>query len=444
MTSRNTTIGARPRNRIARGVGCAIAGLVVGIAGTGFASGSSGSPPIDACVGKLAGHVRIIDATGRCTALERPLSWNVAGPPGPAGAQGATGAPGEPGPVGPAGPRGEPGEQGVPGPAGPAGPAGEPGPQGPAGAGVVSYDDLDGLACRTGTPRAGTIAITYDTTGVATTRCVASDLHRLDVELTGSGVGTVASDSGGLTCPTTCDAEYGMGESVELTASTSGANRFVGWSGACSGSVPTCTVVIDGGRTAVAEFAALRTIEVSTTGAGAGTVTSSPAGVSCDPTCAAQFDHGETVVLTAQPSGASSFAGWSGACSGTQPTCSITADGDKAVSARFENPAHVRLRAVYVPDCQPLLGCPTAGGVLRIVQPRPEPPCSVESSGSGTIARDCGPFVYTTGTMVTVQAATLGAGRFGGWTSGPCTGSPSPSCSFSLSGDVIVTYRFES
>ncbi|HEY7289537.1 MAG TPA: IPT/TIG domain-containing protein [Vicinamibacterales bacterium] len=66
--------------------------------------------------------------------------------------------------------------QGAPGPPGPAGPAGVAGPVGPAGprgpAGVfASFDALAGLGC-TRDSSAGKIQLTYDSTGIATLRCV--------------------------------------------------------------------------------------------------------------------------------------------------------------------------------------------------------------------------------------------------------------------------------
>ena len=61
-----------------------------------------------------------------------------------------------------------------------------------------------------------------------------------------------------------------------------------------------------------------RTLTVAKSGTGAGTVTSSPAGINCGATCSANFNNGSSVTLTASPATGSSFAGWSGGgCSGT-------------------------------------------------------------------------------------------------------------------------------
>ena len=73
------------------------------------------------------------------------------------------------------------------------------------------------------------------------------------------------------------------------------------------------------------------------TGRGAGTVTSSPAGIACGATCVATFANGTTVRLTATRSGRSRFAGWSGDCSGTG-VCVLSMTANHAVSARFLRP----------------------------------------------------------------------------------------------------------
>jgi len=54
------------------------------------------------------------------------------------------------------------------------------------------------------------------------------------------------------------------------------------------------------------------TLTVTESGTGIGTVTSSPAGISCVATCSASFAAGTTVTLTAAPAAGSVFSGWSG------------------------------------------------------------------------------------------------------------------------------------
>jgi Divergent InlB B-repeat domain len=79
-----------------------------------------------------------------------------------------------------------------------------------------------------------------------------------------------------------------------------------------------------------------RTLSVSKTGSGSGTVTSSPAGINCGGDCSQSYATGTEVTLTATPAAGSSFTGWSGGgCSGTG-TCVVTLSANQSVSAGFD------------------------------------------------------------------------------------------------------------
>ncbi len=72
-----------------------------------------------------------------------------------------------------------------------------------------------------------------------------------------------------------------------------------------------------------------------TTGSGSGTVTSSPAGITCGADCSEQFSVGTLVTLTATPSPGATFDGWfGGGCSGTG-NCKVIMNNDLIVSAAF-------------------------------------------------------------------------------------------------------------
>jgi hypothetical protein len=75
-------------------------------------------------------------------------------------------------------------------------------------------------------------------------------------------------------------------------------------------------------------------LDVTKTGAGSGTVTSSPPGIDCGADCSESFNRGTIVSLTPTPASGSSFGGWSGACTGTG-TCQVTMDAGKSVAASF-------------------------------------------------------------------------------------------------------------
>jgi len=76
------------------------------------------------------------------------------------------------------------------------------------------------------------------------------------------------------------------------------------------------------------------TLTVKLAGTGSGTVTSTPAGISCKPTCSASFASGTKVKLTLSAAKGSYFAGWSGACKGTS-ACTITMNSNLSATATF-------------------------------------------------------------------------------------------------------------
>jgi hypothetical protein len=68
---------------------------------------------------------------------------------------------------------------------------------------------------------------------------------------------------------------------------------------------------------------------------GNGNVTSTPAGINCGSTCAADFPAGTKVTLTAKSDAGASFTGWGNACSGTATTCDVTLNAAANASATF-------------------------------------------------------------------------------------------------------------
>ncbi len=168
----------------------------------------------------------------------------------------------------------------------------------------------------------------------------------LSVSKSGSGSGTVASSPAGIDCGTTCSTPFASGTSVTLTASPTTGSSFTGWSGSgCSGT-STCTVTMSEARAVNAEFAVVPpgsfNLAVTKSGTGAGTVSSSPAGIDCGSDCSETLADGSSVTLTAAPAAGSSFTGWSGAgCSG-KSTCTVVMSEARAVDAKFtKKPSNV-------------------------------------------------------------------------------------------------------
>jgi hypothetical protein len=78
---------------------------------------------------------------------------------------------------------------------------------------------------------------------------------------------------------------------------------------------------------------ALTTSVIST--GGQGTISSDPIGIDCPASCTTTFDQPTSVTFTAHPALGSRFAGWSGACTNTDLSCTITIDAAKSISASF-------------------------------------------------------------------------------------------------------------
>lgn len=71
-------------------------------------------------------------------------------------------------------------------------------------------------------------------------------LYNLNVAKTGYGQGTVSAKKTPINCGTTCGADFSTGQTVKLKAKAAQGSKFAGWSGACSGTKKTCSIVVGG------------------------------------------------------------------------------------------------------------------------------------------------------------------------------------------------------
>jgi len=107
--------------------------------------------------------------------------------------------------------------------------------------------------------------------------------------------------------------------------------------------------------------AATFNLTVTTDGPGTGTVISVPAGIDCGTDCSESYTENTIVSLTASPAVGASFAGWSGACSGTD-SCSVTMDAETSVTAMFvEYSVDCSSYVVYSPGPAPIMTPSTTG-----------------------------------------------------------------------------------
>jgi hypothetical protein len=152
----------------------------------------------------------------------------------------------------------------------------------------------------------------------------------LTVTKAGTGTGTVTSRPPVIDCGTTCTAEFEEGELVKLTAAPEPGFEFVGWSGGGCTGTGVCEVSMAAAQNVTAEFRPPEfSFAVTKSGNGSGTVTCN--GVAC----AAKYPTGTKVTLMAAPDSGSTFGGWAGGgCTGTG-TCTVTVEGNTAITAKF-------------------------------------------------------------------------------------------------------------
>lgn len=167
--------------------------------------------------------------------------------------------------------------------------------------------------------------------------------------------------------------------------------------------------------------------ELKTTLAGAGSVLSTPWGISCtstaDISCSANFDNGTAVTLTATPASGYQFTGWGGVCAGTS-TCSVSMSAAKLVTATFS--------VAPAPTPAATLGLTTivtGTGTVAVTGSGVSFNCATATC-STQIARD---------TVVSLAATAPTGWAFSSWT-GACTGSAT--CSVTMSEAKSVTATF--
>ncbi len=213
-----------------------------------------------------------------------------------------------------------------------------------------------------------TVALTSDTSVAAQFDLapVVVPSYPLTVTKSGAGSGTVAG--GSINCGTTCSQTLDQNTTITLTATPASGSTFSGWSGACNGT-GSCTVTMTSATAVTASFAVIPpstySLTVSTTGTGSGTVAGGS--INCGTTCTQTSTSGTVVTLTATAASGSTFNGWSGACSGSSPTCNVTLTANASVTASFTQ------NVVVTPPA------PTPSGVWYASP-------TGSSSGAGTLA----------------------------------------------------------
>ncbi|MFC6920217.1 InlB B-repeat-containing protein [Meiothermus taiwanensis] len=213
----------------------------------------------------------------------------------------------------------------------------------------------------------------------------------------------------------------GTGQSVSSADAgqyfTTPPNVFFGGSTYVASPATQSFVVPGGGNpTFIVEYRLGRILTINKSGAGSGSVSSTPAGISCGSTCEFAFADGASVTLTPTPAAGSVFAGWGGACSGTG-SCTVTMSSAQTVTATFNT-------------------APTQALTV-----------SKSGSGTGTVSSNpaginCGANCtanFAQNSTVALSAVADSGSNFTGW-SGACSGTGT--CSVTMDAAKSVTATF--
>jgi uncharacterized repeat protein (TIGR02543 family) len=169
--------------------------------------------------------------------------------------------------------------------------------------------------------------------------------YPLTVSNTGNGQGRVTSAPAGIDCGALCSADFGYDDMVVLQATPSSGHTFEGWGGDCSG-LAECVVLTYQARQITAQFSRPNDVQLSLVAQGGGGISIQTGGsdTPCANTCQTRVTYGSAVTFTATPSAGHVFKGWTGACSGQTPTCTLTLEQDTQVTASFISEKQLRIQ----------------------------------------------------------------------------------------------------
>ena len=193
---------------------------------------------------------------------------------------------------------------------------------------------------------------------------------------------------------------YNQDDSVTLTATPATGFTFTGWTGDITTTTNPTTITITGNMIVTANFARTPvTLTLTASPSDAGTIVPNPTG---------QYYYGDTVQLTAAANGGYSFSSWGQDLAGSTNPTSITMNGNKAVTANFNQNEYT---------------------------------LQTSTQGSGSITKDPDQATYHYGDQVQLTANPDQDWSFTGW-SGDLTGSTNPA-TITITGNMAVSAQFE-
>ena len=193
-------------------------------------------------------------------------------------------------------------------------------------------------------------------------------------------------------------ATYHYGDVVTLTATADPDWSFSAWSGDLTGSTNPDTVTILGDTTVTATFT-MDEYSLTVTTVGSGSVVKDPE--------QATYYYGDVVTLTASANDGWYFDYWTGAATGSTNPVTVTMNGDKSVTAYFDQYEYT---------------------------------LTVNTVGDGAVDKDPDQATYHYGDTVTLTATADAGWTFTGW-SGDLTGSDNPD-TITMYGNKTVIANF--
>ncbi|MBE9562042.1 MAG: hypothetical protein IMF12_04170, partial [Proteobacteria bacterium] len=140
-----------------------------------------------------------------------------------------------------------------------------------------------------------------------------------------------------INCGIDCQEQYVENTVVALNAIPNSNAIFTGWSGDCSGMETICQVTINNHRNVSASFAIENIVQfpltINADGNGSGIVVIND--IECSLPCTQEYPDGTEVILTTRATSNSSFANWTGPCSGSATFCQIAMNQAQSLTITF-------------------------------------------------------------------------------------------------------------
>jgi len=241
----------------------------------------------------------------------------------------------------------------------------------------------------------------------------------LEVEVVGAGNVGCKANGGPIEG---CEAEFEEGTQVTVIAEPEEGSEFVEWGGECdSTSGNECEVEMNAEKTieAVFEFEAVE-LGVQTEGNGEGVVECEVEFGPTEPCAPSEtYPYGSEVTLYALPEEGSEFVEWSGACSGSEPECSLTLTEPLSVSATFELGPFFALNIEEPGSGEGTITCEVDNGPAEACEPE-----------------------YPQGSLVRLVATAQPGSEFVEW-GGECDAASGNECEVEISEEKTVEALFE-